>query len=164
MHSAFFAPHKYVLVHFPKKKQNLPITPLELPIFMLYPSPHERVLGFILYSKLFWHPHIAHMKSKLRTQIFALTRLTSSTWGAPFSSCCLFYTSIVHPDITYAFTAWYSPQGTLFALRYVLKDIMPLQNNCLRAITGAYRATPIRNVEVEVRVPQLGIHLDSIQA
>jgi hypothetical protein len=41
---------------------------------------------------------------------------------------------------------------------------MPLQNNCLRAISGAYRATPIRNLEVEVGVPLLGIHLDSIQA
>jgi hypothetical protein len=41
---------------------------------------------------------------------------------------------------------------------------MPLQNKCLRAISRAYRATPIRNLEVEVGVPPLGIHLDSIQA
>jgi hypothetical protein len=41
---------------------------------------------------------------------------------------------------------------------------MPLQNNCLRAISGAYRATPIRNLEVEVEVPPLGIYLDSLQA
>jgi hypothetical protein len=40
---------------------------------------------------------------------------------------------------------------------------MPLQNNCLRAISRAYRATPIRNLEVEVGVPPLGIHLASIQ-
>ncbi len=164
MHGASFAPHKYVLAHFPKKKQNLPITPLELPTFSLHPSPHARVLGLILDSKLFWHPHIAHITSKLRTQTFALTRLTFSTWGAPFSSCRLLYTSIVCPAITYASTAWYSPLGTPFAHKYVLKDLMPLQNNCLRAISGAYRATPIRNLEVEVGVPPLGIHLDSIQA
>jgi hypothetical protein len=41
---------------------------------------------------------------------------------------------------------------------------MPLENNCLRAVSGAHRATPIRNLEVEVGVPPLGIHLDSIQA
>jgi hypothetical protein len=41
---------------------------------------------------------------------------------------------------------------------------MPLQNNCLRAISGAYRATPIRNLAVEVGVPPLGINLDSLQA
>jgi hypothetical protein len=41
---------------------------------------------------------------------------------------------------------------------------MPLQNNCLRAISTAYKATHIRKLEVEVGVPPLGIHLDSIQA
>ncbi len=45
-----------------------------------------------------------------------------------------------------------------------LKNLMPLQSNCLRAISGAYRATPTRNFEVEVRAPPLVIHLDSIQA
>jgi hypothetical protein len=50
------------------------------------------------------------------------------------------------------------------ARKYALKDLMPLQNNCLRAISGAYRATPIRNLEVEVGVPPLGVHLDSLQA
>ncbi len=84
MHGASFAPHKYVLGHFPKKKRNLPITPLKLPAFTLHPSSNSHVLGLILDSKLSWHPHITHSKSKLCTQTFALTRLTSSTWGAPF--------------------------------------------------------------------------------
>ncbi len=105
LHGASFAPHKYVLIHFPKKKRILPITPLELPTITLHPSPHARVLGLILDSKLSWHPHISHIKSKLRTQTFAVTRLTSSTWGALFSSCRLLYTSIVCPAITYASTA-----------------------------------------------------------
>jgi hypothetical protein len=85
MHGASFAPHKYVLVHFPKKKRNLPITPLELPTYTFHPSPHACVLSLILNSKLSWHPHISFFKSKMRTQTFALTRLTSSTWGAPSS-------------------------------------------------------------------------------
>jgi hypothetical protein len=51
-----------------------------------------------------------------------------------------------------------------YARKYILKDLMPLRNNYLRAISGAYRATPIRNLEVEVGVPLLGIHLDSLQA
>ncbi len=38
-----------------------------------------------------------------------------------------------------------------------------MQNNCLRAISGAYREILIRNLEVEIGVPLLGIHQDSIQ-
>ncbi len=91
-----------------------------------------------------------------------MTRLTSSTWGAPFSSCHLLYSSIVRPAIAYASTAWYSSLGTPYARKYILKDLMPLQNNCLRVISGAYRATPIRNLEVEVGVPSLEIYLDSL--
>jgi hypothetical protein len=60
-------------------------------------SPHARVLGLILNSRVSWHPHIAFIKPKLSTQTFALTRLTSSTWGAPFRSCHLLYTSIYNP-------------------------------------------------------------------
>jgi hypothetical protein len=52
MHGASFAPHKYVHVHFRRRMQNLPITPLELLTFTLHSSPHARVLGLILDSKL----------------------------------------------------------------------------------------------------------------
>jgi hypothetical protein len=93
-----------------------------------------------------------------------LTRISSSTRGALFSSCHLLYTFIVCSVNTYVSTTWYSLLGILFAGKYVLKDLMPLLNNCLKAISGAYRATPIRNLEVEVGVPLLCIHLDSIQA
>jgi hypothetical protein len=58
----------------------------------------------------------------------------------------------------------YSPLVTPYDRKYVLKDLMPLQNNCLRATSVAYRATPTKNLEVEVGVPPLGIDQDSIQA
>jgi hypothetical protein len=59
---------------------------------------------------------------------------------------------------------WHSPIGTPYARKYVLKDLMAMQNKCLRAISRAFKATPIRNLEVEVRVPPLGIYLDSLEA
>jgi hypothetical protein len=74
------------------------------------------------------------------------------------------YTYIVCPILTKASTAWHSPTGTPFARKWLLKELSPLQNSCLRAISGALRATPIRNWEVEVGVPLLGNHLDSLKA
>jgi hypothetical protein len=61
----------------------------------------------------------------LRIHTFALMRLTSSFCGAPFFSCRLLYTSTFSPAITYASTAWKSPPGTPYTIKYVLKDIMP---------------------------------------
>jgi hypothetical protein len=42
-------------------------------------------------------------------------------------------------------------------------ELSPLWNSCLRAISRAYKATPIQNLEAEVEVPPLAIDLDSLQ-
>ncbi len=60
--------------------------------------------------------------------------------------------------------ARYPLLGAPCAHKYVLKDLAPLQNDCLRAITAAYKATPIRDLEIEVGFSPLEIHLESIQA
>jgi hypothetical protein len=163
MHGAEFAPRKYTLVHLVKQRRT-PTTPLHLRNFTLDPSPSARILGLIIDSKLTWRLHIAAIKAKMRTQTYALTKLTASTWGASLPTSRLMYTSIVRPILTKASTAWHSPTGTPFARKWLLRELSPLQNSCLRAISGAFRATPIRNLEVEVGVPPLGIHLDSLQA
>jgi hypothetical protein len=36
-----------------------------------------------------------------------------------------------------------------------------IQNKCLRVVAGAYRATPIRSLEVETCTPPLDLYLDS---
>ncbi len=100
MHGVLFAPEKYALVHFSKKEMNISTTPLTLPTTLLIPSPHTRVLDLILNSRLSWHPHNLFIKSNLRIQIFAVTRLIFHTWEASFKSCRLLYTSIVRPAIT----------------------------------------------------------------
>ncbi len=164
MHGASFAPKKYTLVHFPKKNRHIPTNPLHLHTTTFHPSPHDCVLGLLLDSRLSWHPHLSFIKSKLRTKTFALTRLTSSTWGAPFKSCRLLYTTSVCVALAYGSNVRHSSLGTLYACKHVLKDLTVLQNICLQAISGAYKASPIRYLEVEVEVPPLGIHIDSLQA
>ncbi len=51
----------------------------------------------------------------------------------------------------------------MYACRYVLKGLMPLQNKILKAISWAYRTTSIRNFEVEVGVRSLVIHEGNIK-
>ncbi len=67
VHGAHLTSHKYVHVYFVKKKKSFPTAPLELLTFTLHTSPLVQVLSLILDSKLFLHPHKAHIKLKLRT-------------------------------------------------------------------------------------------------
>ncbi len=156
-------PTKYTLAHLIKPR-SIPTTPLHLRSLVLHPSLSTRILGLIIDCKLSWCPHVAAIKAKMRPQTYALTKLTASTWGAALSISRLIYTSIVRPIHTKVSTAWHSPIGTPLARKWLLKELSPLHNSCLRAISGAYKVTPIRNLVAEVGVPLLGMHLDSLQA
>jgi hypothetical protein len=39
--------------------------------------------------------------------------------------------------------------------------LVGIQDKCLRVVAGAYRATPIRSLEVETHVPPIDLYLDS---
>ena len=46
------------------------------------PSAEVQIIGVQLDGKLCWGAHKSKLKKKLKTQMFALTRITASTWGA----------------------------------------------------------------------------------
>jgi hypothetical protein len=42
----------------------------------------------------------------------------------------------------------------------VAANLERIQNKCLRVVAGAYKATPIRSLEVETFTPPIGLYLD----
>ena len=44
------------------------------------------------------------------------------------------------------------------------EELQKAENRCLRTISGAYKATPIRSLQAEVGVPPLPLHMDGRQA
>jgi hypothetical protein len=56
------------------------------------------------------------------------------------------------------------PHWHLIAYKWLLIQLSPLQNICLRAITGAYKALCFLRLDIKVRVPLLGITQASLQA
>jgi hypothetical protein len=164
-HGAWFAPEKYILVHFTKAKtKNNTACPFNLLSLTITPCLSARVLGVILETKLSSQPHLQHIKSKLSTQTNVLTRLTASTWGASLRVLGLLYTAVVCPAITTSCFAWWAPPETLFFRKVVGEELQKAENRRLRTVSGVYKATPIRSLLAEVGVPLLPLHMDSRQA
>lgn len=62
--------------------------------------------------------------------------------------------------MTYRAAVWHSPKETRTKGLGPVAKFTTLQNKCLRTITGAYRVTNIKVLEVEAGVVLLEIHLD----
>jgi hypothetical protein len=152
-------------VHFTKARtKHNHSGPLILPTSTIYPSPSARVLGVILDKKLSWQRHLHHLKSKLATQTHVLFRIKASTWGASLRVSRLLYTAVVHPAITTGCPAWWAPPSTPFFRKEVGEELQKIKNCCLRTVSGAYKATPVRSLQAEVGVASSSLHLDGRQA
>lgn len=93
----------------------------------------------------------------MATQKLAPTRLAASAWGVSVNQARNLYTVAVRSAIAYGSTAWHTPTGKDFTVKGITRELGPLQNQC---IGGAYRATPVAQLETELGVPPLNLYLD----
>jgi hypothetical protein len=158
-----FAPHKYELIHFTtaRKRHNLRAT-IKVGGIEKEPSQSIRVLGVWLDPKLSWGAHAKVALKKGSAALSALGRVVASTWGASFSRARLLYCATVRPAISYGATAWLEPGKEKSSP--VIKAISKLQSRGLRLVAGAYKATPIRELEKETFVPPIDIYCKEIWA
>jgi hypothetical protein len=105
-HGAVFAPEKYKLIHFTRRRKADMTAGTEIPGFDGTPVPNLRVLGVWVDGKLEWSTHVAEAASKGRAQFEALSRLVGSTWGLTFARARTLYTAVVRLTITYGCEVW----------------------------------------------------------
>jgi hypothetical protein len=158
-HGMKFAPDKYTLTHFTKRRTFDTTTPVQIGSTEIYPSPTTKVLGLLLDSKLNWKQQMQAIKKKMTTQIYALTRTTASTYGITLSMARQVYTAVIRPAIGYGSPIWHTPTSTLKPKGPTI-TIQSQQNQCLRKVLGAYKATPRRQLETEAWIPPLDIWLN----
>ena len=156
---AKFAPHKYELIHF-KRGGKKPTTGIRINGIELKPVDSARILGVRVDSRLTWAKHAEVVKVKAESQTRALTRLTSSVWGASYHKSRTLYKQVVMPGLTYGAAIWKRPDTSGNKQQRMTVMFERIQNRCLRTITGAYRATPIEMIHSEALILPIKTALD----
>src|SRR3982074_3898507 len=154
-----FAPKKYELIHFSRCRRFNLRAGIRLEGETKTPSPDICILGIWVDTKLQWSAHLREAKKKATSQIGALVRTTASTWGASFLRVRQVYSAVIRPAMAYGAAAWHTPaKGPNGNVQGVAAKLERIQNKCLRVVAGAYRATPIRSLEVETCTPPLDLY------
>lgn len=160
-----FAPQKYELIHFARRRSAFNLSAsLRLQDVDLHPSTEVRILGVWVDPKLKWGAHLRRVHSKTPTLIQAFARVATSTWGASLNKARQVYTAVIRPAIAYGAPIWHTPGNAKQGLKGHIKKLQTVQNKCLQIISGAYKATPTLNLEVETFVPPLDLHLNGLVA
>ena len=161
-----FAPEKSELIHFNKGRRQwtnqLELTNPGGGTSPVRPKESARFLGVWLDRKLNWKAHLAAVEKKLRTQSYALSRLAASTWGLGLAKAREVYTKCIRSALAYGASSFHIPTdvGGEPVKKGITKALGKAQNKSLRIVAGAFKSTPIRNLETETWVPPLDLYLN----
>jgi hypothetical protein len=165
-HGSKFAPDKYKLMHFTRRKRD-PTGDLASTIKFegsteeIKPESKLRVLGVWLDPKLNWQEHTKIAVGKGTAAFKALSRIAATTWGPCMRRTRLLYTAVVRPAIVYGAHTWHTSANGKHT-KMNLQKLENVQNKCLRRITGGYKRTPRAALEREARVQPLDLYLDAL--
>jgi hypothetical protein len=154
-HGAKFSPEKYELIHFTRSRRTGLHEAVRVEGETCPPKAEVRVLGVQVDPKLLWCPHINSVKKKVTGQMRSLTTITGSTWGTCFAWARRIYTAVVRPTMTYAYATTSTGKGK----KWMQRELAKIQNEGLRRVLGAYRATSIPVLENEAQVPPIELVL-----
>ena len=99
----------------------------------------------------------------MKRQTAALTRVTASVWGSTLQKAREVYTAVVRPAMVYGSTIWHRYDKARTNPKLV-KILEKQQNQCLRVVAGAYKATAKADLEDETYVISMDLYLDGLLA
>ena len=94
-HGAVFAPDKYKLTHFTRRRNADVQAGIRIPGFEGRPVDSLQALGVWVDRKLRWTKHLEQAARRGAAQFEALGRILGSTWELSFAPTRLLYTAVV---------------------------------------------------------------------
>ena len=160
-HGMRFAPDKYKLTHFTRRRGLELTRHVQIGGVTIQPSPSVTVLGLRLDSDLRWKTQTTKVETKMKTQALAISRTTASTWGLPLRTARQVYTAVVRSSMAHGAPIWHVPgESPAKGARGTAKNLQKHQQNCLRVVLGAFKSTAVTKLEIESHVPPLDLWLN----
>jgi len=149
-----FSTSKTCAVHF----HNQPGIHLSPDIFLsahaIPYKPTAKFLGLTFDSKLTWRPHVNNIKAKCTKSMNLLKSVASEDWGADQHTLMHLYRSLVRSQLDYGAIVYGGASVTTLG---VLNSI---HGDCMRIATGAFRTTPIADLQALTNEKPLQLRRD----
>ena len=113
-------------------------------------------LGLIIDKRLNWKDHVNHLKAKCTSSVNLIKHVSHLSWGVDRKTLQRLYTTLVQSKLDYGAQVYGASKSN------VLKRLEPIQNACLRAITGAFRSSPAVSLCVETGMLPLDFSRDML--
>ena len=143
-----FSIEKTAAIKFEKRKKG------EEPQLTLHGSriqvrENTRYLGLIIDKRLNWKDHLDHLRAKCTSLVNLIKHVSHLSSGSDRKTLQRLYTTLVQSKLDYGVSK-----------SNVLKRLEPIQNACLRAITGAFRSSPAVSLCMETGMLPLDFSRD----
>ena len=155
-----FEPAKSELMHF-TRAHAADSTRLRIGSATVQPVQSARFLGIWLDRKLRWKEHTRRVKAKIERQNRALYGIAASTWGCSQNRAREIYTKVIRSVIAYGAAVVHSvtpPGGNPSGYA---REVATAQSACLRTVSGAFKMTPIHQLEAETACPPIDLYLNA---
>ena len=145
-----FSIEKTAAIKFEKRKKGKePQLTLHVSRFQVRES--TRYFGLITDKRLNWKDHVDHPRAKCTSSVNLIKHVSHLSWGADRKMLRRLYKTLVQSKLDYG-----ASKSNL------LKCLEPIQNACLRAITGAFRSSPAVSVCVGTEMLPLDFSRDML--
>ena len=128
----------------PIRQTNIQIRNRNIPL-----TSTVKFLGLNWDPKLSWKDHIGRLRARCARDLNLLRSLTAVKWGADQETLMRLYRTIIRPKIDYGCMVYGA------AMETELKQVEAIANEAFRISSGAFKTTPIANLQVLVNEPPL---------
>jgi len=145
-----FDPGKTELIHFTTRR-NTPQDSVRLGDITIEPKPVVRWLGIWFDSKLNFKAHIEKKVNAATAAFHGIQRLGNTQKGLSARAIRLLYVACVVPIADFGIQLWWKGIGSLGSSSQ-LRPFQTLQNLASARITGAFKGSPSRALELEAGI------------